>query len=96
MKALVAIALKRGMKVVILTDSNSAADNVIEKIASPEYIAARVHSLGLERRHLLKDTRKGVDFDSLEPADPEPDEEKDDDPDRFTINSIGKAKETAA
>ena len=96
MKALIKIAQKRGMKVVILTDSNSAADNVIQTIASPEHIAARVHSLGLERRHLLKDTRKGVDHDSLKPADPEPDEEEDDVPDRFTVDSIETAKDAVA
>ena len=96
MKALVKIAQKRGMKVVILTDSNFAADNVIQTIASPEHIAVRVHSLGLERRHFLKDTRKGVDYDSLKPADLEPDEEEDDVPDRFTVDSIQTAKDAVA
>ena len=46
MRALVKIAEKRGWKVAILTDSNSAADNVVQTIASLEYIAVRVHSLG--------------------------------------------------
>ena len=46
MQALVKIAEKRGWKVAILTNSNSAVDNVVQNIASLEYIAVRVHSLG--------------------------------------------------
>ena len=80
----------------IVTDSNSAADNVIDKVADKGYIAVRVHPLGkhscgsryprinsfigLERRHLLKHARKGVDHASLRPADPEPDESGDEGP----------------
>ena len=74
MKALINIARKRGMKVVIVTDSNSAANNVIQTIASHEYIAVRVHSLGLERTSLLKNTRKGIKMEDLKPADPESDD----------------------
>lgn len=45
-KVLLEIAIKRGLKVAILTESNSAADNVIEVIANKAYIAVRLHSLG--------------------------------------------------
>lgn len=45
-KALVEIAHKRGLKVAIVTDSNSAADNVIDVIADKAYVAVRLHSLG--------------------------------------------------
>ena len=45
-KLLVQIAHKRGLKVAIVTDSNSAADNVIDKVADKAYIAVRMHSMG--------------------------------------------------
>ena len=45
-KVLVRIAIMRGLKVAIVTESNSAADNVARVIADQEYIAVRVHSLG--------------------------------------------------
>ena len=80
------------MKVVILTDSNSATDNVVQTIASPEYIAVRIHSLGLERTHLLKDARKGIKIEDLKPADPESDDSGDDNTDRFVIDTIAKDK----
>ena len=92
MKALVKIAQKRGMKVVIVTDSNSAADNVVQTIASHEYIAVRVHSLGLERTHLLKDARKCIKIEDLKPTDPEPNDSGDDNPDRFVIDTMAKDK----
>ena len=45
-KVLMRIAVKRGQKVAIICDANSAADNVVRVIADPGYIAVRVHSLG--------------------------------------------------
>lgn len=45
-KVLVEIAHKRGLKVAIVTDSNAAADNVIDTIADKAYVAVRPHSLG--------------------------------------------------
>ena len=45
-KVLLEIAIKRGIKVAIVTESKSAADNVVEVLADPRYIAVRVHSLG--------------------------------------------------
>ena len=87
MKALVTIAQKRGWKVAILADSNSAADNVVQTIASHDIMAVRVHSMGLERRHLLKDAGKDVDYEDLKAADPEPDDEEDDDKDRYVVHT---------
>lgn len=37
-------------------------------------------SVGLERKHLLKDSREGIDRSTLRPADPEPESGGDDDP----------------
>ncbi len=45
-KTIVLIANKRGLKVAIVTDSNFAADNVIDVIADSAYIAVRLHALG--------------------------------------------------
>lgn len=45
-KTLLEIAIHRGLKVAIVTESNSAADTVIEKIADKDHIAVRLHSLG--------------------------------------------------
>ena len=45
MRALVKVAQKRGWKVAILMDSNSAADNVVQTVASQESITARVHPI---------------------------------------------------
>ena len=39
------IAQMREWKVGILTDSNSAADNVVQTIAEKEYITVRVHPI---------------------------------------------------
>ena len=39
------IAQMREWNVVILTDSNSAADNVVQTIAEKEYITVRVHPI---------------------------------------------------
>lgn len=74
-KVLLEIAVHRGLKLAVVTDSNSAADNVVEKTADKNHVVVRLHSLGLERRHLIKETRKGIQQDQLEPADPEPDAE---------------------
>lgn len=45
-KVLVRIAVLRGLKVAIVTDSDSASDNVARVITDEDYIAVRVHSLG--------------------------------------------------
>ena len=42
----VQIAHKRRLKIAIVTDSNSAADNVIDKVADKKWIAVRIHSSG--------------------------------------------------
>ncbi|CAF9915835.1 hypothetical protein IMSHALPRED_002712 [Imshaugia aleurites] len=71
-KALVQIAKARGHKVAIVTEANSAADNVIKMIADDtKYIAVRLHGPGLERRELIRNSRKGMEG-RLEPADSEP------------------------
>lgn len=45
-KVLVSIAEKRGLKVAILTEANSTADNAVQVVEDPAFIAVRVHSLG--------------------------------------------------
>lgn len=50
-KVLLEIAIKRGLKVAIVTEANSAADNVVEVIADKDYIAVRMHSMG---KHLQR------------------------------------------
>ena len=52
-KVLLEIAIKRGLKIAIVTESNSAADNVIEVIADKAFIAVRLHSLGKNPLALL-------------------------------------------
>ncbi len=74
-KPIVQIAHKHGLKGTVVTGSNSAADNVIVKVADPFYIAVRVHGQSLERRLLLRTSRQGVDLAKLKPADPEPDDD---------------------
>lgn len=48
--------------------------------------------VGLERHHMMKESRKGIAKDSLKPADPEPngegDADDDDDKDRFVVPSL--------
>lgn len=45
-KILVRIAEKRGLKVAILTEANSTADNAVQVVEDPAFVAVRVHSLG--------------------------------------------------
>ena len=49
-KTLSEIAIHRGLKIAVVTDSNSAADNVIGKIADKDHILIRLHSLGKHHR----------------------------------------------
>ncbi len=44
-KTIIENAHKLGKKVVIVTDSNAAADNVIDKIVDVMWISTRVHSI---------------------------------------------------
>ncbi len=42
----VQIAHRRGLKVAVVADSDSAADNAVDKVADRSYIAVRVHAQG--------------------------------------------------
>ena len=53
-RAIAEAAVKQRKSVLIATSSNSTADNALDKIVDSEYMVVRAHSLGLERRHLLK------------------------------------------